>query len=262
MMKRKISLVLCAVLTAAAAGACSPDMDGSSFRRAETPREKIWVIATDTVFEPFEYTDQDDRFTGIDVDILEAVAQDQGFKYELQSLGWDSAVAAVKSGQADALMAGATITQDRIKDGWIFSDGYFESSQTFVVAQGSGISSFEDLRGKNVAVKSETAGQAFAESLQDRYDFTVTVYLDSPTMYQDVLLGISAACVEDKTTIQTVVKRDGLALSVPDGMESGTAPYGLVIMDESSRELLDMFNRGLADIKENGTYDEILERYL
>lgn len=260
-MKRKISLALCAALAAAVTGACGSDISGG-FKGRGSAGEKVWVIATDTAFEPFEYTDENNQFVGIDVDILAAVARDQGFQYELQSLGWDAAVAAVQSGQADAIMAGATIRQDRIDSGWTFSDGYYESSQTFAVADGSGISSYEDLRGKNVAVKNGTAGAEFANSLKDRYDFTVTVYVDSPTMYQDVLLGNSAACVEDKTAIQTAVKREGLALIVPEGMESEPAPYGLAIMDEDSTELLDMFNKGLASIKASGEYDEILAGYL
>ena len=45
-------------------------------------------------------------------------------------------------------------------------------------------------------------------------------------------------------------------------MESDGAPYGLAIMDEKNQELLDMFNKGLEDIKANGTYDEIIAKYL
>ena len=79
--------------------------------------DKVWIVATDTVFKPFEYTNENNEFVGIDVDLLAAIAEDQGFKYELQSLGWDAAVAAVQSGQADAIIAGATIKQERIDSG-------------------------------------------------------------------------------------------------------------------------------------------------
>ena len=51
---------------------------------------KVWIIATDTVFRPFEYTNENNEFVGIDVDILAAIAEDQGFKYKLQSIGWDA----------------------------------------------------------------------------------------------------------------------------------------------------------------------------
>lgn len=223
---------------------------------------KVWVVATDTVFRPFEFTNEKGEFVGIDVDVLAAIAEDQGFKYELKSLGWDAGVAAVQAGQADALIAGATIKQERIDSGWIFSDGYYDATQTFVVAEGSTIASFEDLAGKNVAVKNGTAGMDFAESIKDEYGFTTTVFEDSPTMYQDVILGNSAACVEDTPIMADSIKTGGLALTIPEGMESEGAPYGFAIMNTENQELLDMFNAGLKNIKANGKYDEIIAKYL
>lgn len=271
-MKKWLAALLCVVMTASMLIGC-----GSSSEKEETQTDetvtaeeesstensgKTWIIATDTVFKPFEYTNENNEFVGIDVDILAAIAEDQGFEYELQSLGWDAAVAAVQAGQADGLIAGATIKQERIDSGWIFSDGYYDATQTFVVAKGSDIKSFEDLRGKNVAVKNGTAGADFADSLKDEYGFTVTVFEDSPTMYQDVILGNSVACVEDTPIMASSIKEGDLALEIPEGMESEGAPYGFAIMNEKNQELLDMFNAGLANIKENGTYDEIIDKYL
>ena len=92
---------------------------------AEASGDKTWIIAMDTVFRPFEFTDETGEFVGIDVDVMKAVAEDQGFSYEIQSLGWDAAVAAVQAGQADGLIAGASITDERKASGWIFSDGYY-----------------------------------------------------------------------------------------------------------------------------------------
>ena len=81
-------------------------------------------------------------------------------------------------------------------------------------------------------------------------------------MYQDVILGNSAACVEDTPIMASNIKDSGIALQIPDGMESEGAPYGFAIMDTADQELLDMFNAGLANIKANGKYDEILAKYL
>lgn len=223
---------------------------------------KVWIVATDTVFRPFEYTNEKNEFVGIDVDILKAISEDQGFSYDLQSLGWDAGVAAVQVGQADALIAGATIKQERIDNGWIFSDGYYDATQTFVVAKNSKISKFEDLAGKNVAVKNGTAGADFANALKGKYGFKVTVFEDSPTMYQDVLLGNSVACVEDTPIMADNIKTGKLALKIPEGMESEGAPYGFAIMNPVNQELLDLFNAGLKNIKENGKYQKILDKYL
>lgn len=243
----------------------APAADADADAEAETPAasgDKTWIIAMDTVFRPFEFTNEAGEFVGIDVDIIKAVAEDQGFNYEIQSLGWDAAVAAVQAGQADGLIAGASITDERKASGWIFSDGYYNATQTFVVPEGSDIKSFEDLAGKNVAVKNGTAGADFAESLKEEYGFTTTVFEDSPTMYQDVILGNSAACVEDTPIMADSIKVGNLALEIPEGMESDGAAYGFAIMNEANQELLDMFNAGLANIRENGTYDEIIAKYL
>ena len=277
-MKKPLAALLCAIMVEGALTGCgskttetkAPETTAETnasettgeTKTAEATGDKVWVIATDTVFRPFEYTNENNEFVGIDVDILAAIAEDQGFKYELQSLGWDAAVAAVQAGQADGLIAGATIKQERIDSGWIFSEGYYNATQTFVVPAESDIASFEDLAGKNVAVKNGTAGADFANSLKDQYGFTVTVFEDSPTMYQDVLLGNSAACIEDTPIMADNIKTGNLALKIPEGMESDGAPYGFAIMDQNNQELLDMFNAGLANIKESGKYDEIIAKYL
>ena len=236
--------------------------DAEAGAQTEAAGGKKWIIAMDTVFRPFEFTNEKGEFVGIDVDIIKAVAEDQGCDYESQSRGWDAAVAAVQAGQADGLIAGASITEERKASGWIFSDGYYDATQTFVLPEGSDIKGFEDLEGKNVAVKNGTAGADFAESLKEEYGFTTTVFEDSPTMYQDVILGNSAACVEDTPIMADSIKVGNLALQIPEGMESEGASYGFAIMNEANQELLDMFNAGLANIRENGTYDEIVAKYL
>lgn len=229
---------------------------------AKAPSDKKWIITTDTAFMPFEYTDETGAFVGIDVDILAAVAEDQGFAYDLQVLGWDGAVAAVQSGQADAIIAGASITEERKSNGWIFTDGYYNASETIAVSKDTEISSWDDLKGKNVAVKNGTTGCEYAESLKDQYGFTITKFEDSPTMYQDVLAGNSVACFDDTPVMAANIKQHDLALKIPDGFENEGSPYGMAIMNSENQELIDMFNEGLKNIQANGTYDAILDKYL
>lgn len=261
-MKKFTALLCVAVLASTLFIGCGTKTTDTKDGDTAKSGDKTWVIATDTVFKPFEYTNEKNEFVGIDVDLLDAIAKDQGFKYKLNSLGWDAAVAAVQAGQADGLIAGATIKQERIDKGWIFSDGYFNATQTFVVGKDSTIAKFEDLKGKNVAVKNGTAGADYAMSLKDKYGFTVSKFDDSPTMYQDVVLGNSVACVEDTPIMAATIKEGKLALKIPTGMESEGAPYGFAIMNKDNQKLLDMFNAGLKNIKANGKYDEILNKYL
>lgn len=252
-----------AASTAASSTAASSSGAASSgAASAAAGTDKKWVVTTDTAFMPFEYTDESGNFVGIDVDILAAIAEDQGFEYDLQAIGWDGAVAAVQSGQADAIIAGASITDERKENGWIFSDGYYTAKQTIAVAKDSTITSWEDMKGKNAAVKNGTTGADYAESLKDQYGFTVTKFEDSPTMYQDVLTGNSFACFDDEPVMAANIKQHDLGLKIPDGFANEGAPYGLAIMDEKNQSFLDLFNAGLAKIKANGTYDEILAKYL
>lgn len=221
-----------------------------------------WIVATDTVFKPFEYTNANGEFVGIDVEILAAIAEDQGFEYELKSLGWDASIAACQAGQANAMIAGASITEERKESGWIFSDGYYTCTQSMTVAADSDIDGFEDLAGKTVAVKTGTQGETYAKSLKEEYGFEISAFEDSPTMYQAVTGGQAVACFEDTPIMITSIKDGNLALKVLENTANEGSDYGLAIFDESNQEFLDMFNAGLANIKENGKYDEIIKKYL
>ena len=215
-----------------------------SAAEATTSSDKTWVIATDTVFKPFEYTDESGSFVGIDVDIMAAIAEDQGFKYELKSLGWDAAIAACQAGQADGMIAGASITDERKESGWMFSDGYYTATQCMAVAENSDIKGFEDLKDKQVAVKTGTQGASYAESLKDEYGFTLNYFEDSPTMYQAVAGGQAVACFEDTPIMAASIKDGGLGLKIVEGSENDGADYGFAVFNSDEQELLDMFNAG------------------
>ncbi len=248
--------------TAAPAAASEAETSTPETGAATTNSDKTWVIATDTVFKPFEYTDESGNFVGIDVDIVAAIAEDQGFKYELKSLGWDAAIAACQAGQADGMIAGASITDERKENGWMFSDGYYTATQCMAVAENSDIKGFEDLKDKQVAVKTGTQGASYAESLKDEYGFTLNYFEDSPTMYQAVAGGQAVACFEDTPIMAASIKDGGLGLKIVEGTENEGADYGFAVFNSDEQELLDMFNAGLANIKANGKYDEIIAKYL
>ncbi len=223
---------------------------------------KKWVIATDTAFKPFEYTNESGDFVGIDVDILDAVAKDQGFEYELQVLGWDASIAACQAGQADGMIAGASITEERKESGWIFSDGYYDADQCLAVAEASEIKGFADLKGKDLAVKTGTMSAEYAESMVDEYGFSIVYFEDSPTMYQAVVGGQVAGVIDDTPIMAANIKDGGLAMKLVDGTGNDPAEYGLAVFSADNQELVDLFNAGLKNIKENGVYEEILAKYL
>lgn len=266
-MKKIIAIMLCLAMTLCVFAGCSAAKKDDTAEKTDAakttePAEKVWVIATDNSFNPFDFKDADGKIVGIDIDVINAIAEDQGFKIEINSIGWKGAIAACQGGQADGLIAGASITDKRKQEGWIFSDSYYNATQTMTVAADSTIKGFEDLKGKTVAVKTGTEGANYAESLKDKYGFTVTMFKDSPTMYQAVLGGQAVACFEDTPVMKASIKAGNLALKVLDNTANDGAGYGFAIFDANNQELLDMFNKGLANIKANGKYQEIIDKYL
>lgn len=254
-----------AATTAAAAGttaAADTTAAAAETTAAAADSDKVWQIVTDTAFKPFEYTDDSGKLVGIDVDIVAAIAEDQGFKYEIKSIGWDASIAACQAGQADGMIAGASITDERKSSGWIFSDGYYDANQSMAVAENSDITGFDGLKGKSVAVKTASMSADYAESLKDQYGFEITYFEDSPTMYQAVVGGQVAACFDDTPIMASNIKDTGLGMKIVDGTGNDPAEYGFAIFDSSKQDLVDMFNAGLKDIKANGKYDEIIATYL
>lgn len=261
----RIAAVLLAVIMAFSFAACNKATDdGTSTTEAASCTStsgKTYIIASDNAFAPFEYLDTaTNTYVGIDMDILAAVAADQGFKYEIQNIGFKAATSAVQTGSADGAIAGMTITDER-KETFDFSDGYFDDGQILVVASDSSITKLEDLSGKSVAVKSSTMGATYAASIADTYGFTLKYYEDSPTMYQAVSQGTNDACFEDYSVIGWAIKSTSSLGLKTVGDVINSAPYGFAVQKGSNAELLSMFNAGLANIKANGKLAEILAKY-
>ena len=220
----------------------------------------VYVIYSDEEFAPFEYYDKDsETYIGVDMDLLAAIAEDQGFKYEVHNKGFSAAMGAVQAGQADAMMAAMTINEKR-KATFDFSEGYFEDGSVLVVAQDSEIASLEDLNGKVVAAKQGTTGTTYAESIKDQYGFTITYYENSATMYQSVEGGSASACFEDFAVIGWAIKNNNVKLKIV-GNVINPGYYGFAVKKGQNSELLEMFNEGLKNIKASGKYEEILKKY-
>ena len=274
-MKKPLAALLCAIMVAGALTGCgskttetkAPETTAETnasettgeTKTAEATGDKVWVIATDTVFRPFEYTNENNEFVGIDVDILAAIAEDQGFEYELQVIGFSAAVTALEAGEVDGVIAGMSITDERAQK-YDFSEPYFDSGVGMAVAADSDIKSYEDLAGLQVAAKIGTEGCAFAESIADQYGFTIAQFEDSATMYQDVLSGTSAACFDDYPVLGYEISR-GTPLALPMPMERGSS-YGFATLKGEAPELVEMFNAGLENLKASGKYDEIINSYI
>lgn len=258
MKKKTLAVLLASVMALGAFAGCTKKAEDDT---ADTQtNDKTYIIYSDNSFAPFEYLDTDtNEYVGVDMDILAAIAEDQGFKYEMHNEGFDAAMGAVQSGQADGMIAGMTIN-DKRKESFDFSDGYFEDGQIMVVAADSDIKTVEDLKGKTVAAKTSTMSAELTAAYAEEIGFEVVYYEDSPTMYTAVLNGTNVACFEDRSVIDWAIKSEELALKTVGDIQN-SAYYGFAVQKGTNPELIEMFNKGLSDIKENGKYDEILAKY-
>lgn len=256
-MKKVLGLALILLLSIGMLAGCGSSNDSTSDNAAD---KTVYKIATDTTFAPFEFQNDAGEYVGIDIDILKAIAEDQGFEYELSPLGFSAAVAALESNQTDGVIAGMSITAER-QQKYDFSDPYYDSGVVMAVsADNDTIKSYNDLAGQKVAVKTGTEGASFAESIQGQYGFELVYFDESPFMYEDVKTGNSAACFEDYPVMGYGISQ-GNGLKMVTDMEKGSS-YGFAVLKGKNTELLDMFNAGLKNIRENGTYQEILDRYI
>lgn len=222
--------------------------------------QKVYTIATDTSYAPFEFLDGEGNLIGIDIDILAAIAEDQDFDYELMTLPFSSGLQALESGQADGMIAGMGITKER-ENSFDFSKPYFQGGSMFAVDANSEIDSLDDLAGYNVAVKIGTTGEAIANEISGEYGFGTTTFEDSVNMYQDVAAGNSQAVIEDAPVMQYAVNTGAVELRLI-GEEMESIPFGFAVNKGNHPELIEMFNDGLANIQASGEYDEILAAYL
>ena len=253
-MKKIFALVL-AILMVASLAACGSDTSTEE----GTTDAKVYTIVSDNAFAPFEsYDSATGEYVGIDMDILAAIAEDQGFEYNMMNVGFDPALAKVQAGQADGVIAGMTITDER-KEIFDFSEGYFEDGQVMVVAKDSDIDSLDDLSGKVVATKNGTMGAQYANDNKDQYGYTTKAFEGSNEQYQAIINGNCDACFEDYTVIGDAIK-NGVELKTV-GDKINPSYYGFAVKKGSNPELIEMFNAGLANIKANGKYDEILAKY-
>ncbi|MFB4349444.1 amino acid ABC transporter substrate-binding protein/permease [Microbacterium sp. CR_7] len=233
-------------------------LGGATAATADTTGE-TYVIGTDTTFAPFEFTSPEGDLVGIDMDLLRAIAEDQGFEVEIRQLGFDAAVQALQANQVDAVMAGMSITDER-KQTFDFSDPYFTSGIQLGVLDSSDIQSLDDLDGKAVAVKTGTQGQTFAEENQDEYGFRITPYQDTTDMVDAVKAGQAVGYFEDFPVLAYGIQQ-GSGFRLVGEPELG-GEYGFAVNKGMNPELIEMFNAGLKNLQDSGEYDEIVDRYL
>ncbi|MGT2682088.1 ABC transporter substrate-binding protein/permease [Streptococcus porci] len=224
-----------------------------------TPVKTTYKIVADSSFAPFEFQDDTGNYVGIDMELIKTIAEQQGFSIDISNPGFDAALNAVQAGQADAVIAGMSITDARKKI-FDFSDPYYTSNILLAVKKGSAIKDYADLTGKTVGAKNGTASYSFLEEHANQYGYSLKAFDEASSMYDSLNSGSIDALMDDEAVLKYAIQQ-GRNFETPiPGEKSGE--YGFAVKAGTNPELIEMFNNGLAALKASGDYDKIIDKYL
>lgn len=213
--------------------------------------------ATNAEFEPYEYR-EGDKVVGIDAELADAIAKKLGLEAEVEDMAFDSIIPAVTSGKADVGLAGMTASEDR-KVSVDFSDTYVEAGQVIIVKKGSDIKDASGLSGKTVGVQLGTTGDLYVSDPQNVENVTVQQFPKGADAVEALKTDKIDAVVIDNQPAKKFVENnsDIEILDEPLTQES----YAIAVAKDN-KQLLDAVNKALAELKESGELDSILNKYL
>ena len=247
-MKKLIAVLLTAgiVLTMAACG-------GSAKKTVEDGKLHM---ATNAAFPPYEMTTDDGGFEGIDVESAEAIAAELGLELQIDDMDFDAALLAAQEGKSDMVMAGVTVSEERMKV-MNFSNPYSTGVQVIIVPEDSEIATVADLAGHMIGTQRGTTGNIYCE---DEFGAeNVTTYDNGLTAVQALNNGQVDCVVIDSAPAQEFVKANP-GLKILD-TEYVTEDYAIGISKENTA-LLDAVNAALAKLQADGTVQAIVDKYI
>ncbi len=213
------------------------------------------VVATDTAFVPFEFK-QDGEYTGFDIEMWAAIAEELGADYELRPMDFAGIIPALQTGQVDVALAGITIKPSR-QEVIDFSDGYYDSGFRMMVAADSDIAGWDDLAGKTLAVKTGTSASDWAE--ENLPDTELRKFPNIDNAYLELRTGRVDAAMHDTPNVLYYVATAGNGQVKAVGDQQMAHQYGIGFPKGS--ELVGPVNAALAKMREDGRYDAIYKKW-
>ena len=212
------------------------------------------VVGTNATFPPYEYY-EGDEIVGIDVEIAQAIGEKLGMEVTVEDMEFDALIPALASNKVDIVAAGMTVTPEREKS-VNFTDTYATAAQVIIVKQGSDIASSEDLEGKILGVQLGTTGDGLASEIEGAQVERFNKYFEA---VQSVLQGKIDAVVIDSAPAKAFAEKDENLVILDEALSS--EDYAMAI-NKDNTELLDKVNAAIAELDEEGTLDEIIDKYI
>ena len=216
-----------------------------------------YTVATDTSFVPFEFK-EGGEYVGFDIDLINAIADDAGFTIDLKTTNFDGIIPGMQTGRFDIAIAGISITDERAKK-IDYSDPYYQSGLRIGVPVGNtDIQTVDDLQGKTIATR---LGSTSADYIKKNIDgATPKEYKQLDQAYLSVASGSTDAVLYDAPNVAYYIKTKGADSLKMVGDLLQAEDYGIAI-SKGQPELVEAINTSLKTLKDNGTYDELFEKW-
>ena len=258
-MKKLLAVILTVAMVFAftACGGGSTDENGLS-----TVQAGKLHMATNAAFPPYEMTDDSGGFEGVDVEIAEKIAAKLGLELVVDDMDFSSVLTSVQGGKADIAMAGLTVTPDRQKN-VDFTDSYATGVQVVIVPEDSDIKTIDDLaKDKMIGTQEGTTGFIYCSDTPENGGFGedhVIAYTNGATAIQALLAGkVNAVVIDSQPAKEFVAANDGLKILETEFVSEDYA----IGVSKDNPELLEAVNNALKELIEDGTVQEILDKYI
>lgn len=261
MIKRSlISLAAVAALSLAAAGCGSSDDSASDSGGSDLDLVKggTLTVCSDVPYAPFEDFDKSSAvgFKGFDVDIVSEIADGLDLKLAISDQDFDGLQSGLtlNAGTCDLVASALTITDDRKKN-LEFSDGYYDSKQSLLVPDGSSIKTISDLDGVKVGVQQGTTGKDYAE--KNATGAEITSFPSDAEEFAALKAGQVDALLQDLPVNLTHQQAGGYQIVEQYDTDE---QYGFAAK-KGNTALIDAVNKELSEMKSDGDYQKIYDKY-
>jgi ABC-type amino acid transport substrate-binding protein len=216
------------------------------------------TVASNVAYPPFEFSPKG-RPKGFDIDLMNEISRRAGFEVRYENVQFDSILRGLDAELFDASISAMTITTEREKQ-IDFSDPYFDADQALLVESGSKIKAIDDLADATVGVQAGSTGQLEGEDLQDDGQIgEVRPYRTIGEALTDLRAGKIEGVIYDLSAAHKKVTENEGEIRYVESIPTGEQ-YGIAFPKDSL--LVEPVNQALSEIKEDGTYEELYEKWI